>query len=89
MYSLRIPSWTDNDGKFHFGNIRTVDLVDILLAVFKPASDLVLEYYGEDAPKSAFKGTRYDRLVFFDKQKDSFIVMPNSPRNKGLWAKIS
>jgi hypothetical protein len=67
----------------------TVELVDTLRGGVKPSPDLVLEYYGEGAPESVYNATRYDRLVFFDSRGDDFIVVPASPRNKGLWSKIA
>lgn len=86
MYKLTIPEWTDRNGDVHPHREMTVELVDTLLANFPPPEDLVFKYYGIP-PAGALKATEHDRLIFWNKDS-GYIIMPNAPRNKGLWEKI-
>lgn len=83
-YKLRVPEWADNkNGEFHPERNLTVELVDTLLGGFPPPPDLVFKYYGVP-PTSAFKAIEHDRLVFWN-DDIGYIIVPNAPRNQGLW----
>lgn len=86
MHKLSIPEWTDKNGELHPERNLVVKLVDTLLANFPPPPELVFKYYGIP-PTSAFKANKHDRLVFFC-EDSGYIIVPNAPRNNGLWSKI-
>jgi hypothetical protein len=86
MHKLRIPQWEDRNGDVHQERNLVVELVDTLLGGFEPAHDLVFKYYGIP-PKSAFKATEFDRLVFHS-DDTGYIIVPNAPLNSGLWSNL-
>lgn len=86
MHKLRIPESVDNNGDFYPERNLTVKLVDTLLGGEIPDPDLVFRYYGIP-PRSVFKATEVDRLVFWD-EDIGYIIMPDAYINKGLWSKI-
>jgi hypothetical protein len=86
MHKLRIPESVDNNGDFYPERNLTVKLVDTLLGGEIPDPDLVFRYYGIP-PRSAFKATEADRLVFWD-EDIGYIIMPDAYINMGLWSKI-
>lgn len=83
MYKLRIPEWEDLNGDVHPERNEIVELVDTLLGGFEPPHDLIFKYYGIP-PRTAFKATEADRLVFYNHDM-GYVIVPDVPQNKGLW----
>ena len=87
MYNLLIPEWEDTNGEFHAERSLVVDLVDTLYGGLEPSHDLIFKYYGIP-PRSAFRATEADRLVFWN-EDTGYIIVPDVPANKKLWRELS
>lgn len=89
MYRITIPAWTDKKtGEHKAFRSFNAELVEILLANSPQPPELILKYYGENAPASVFKPSANDRLVFYA-DHSGYIIIPNIPPNKGMWHDLS
>lgn len=88
MYRITLPSWTDKKtGKINPSMDFHARLVEVLLANSPQPKDIIYKYYGEMAPSRVFYPQKYDRLVF-ERNKDDYIIIPNTPSNWHLWEQI-
>jgi hypothetical protein len=88
MYEVTIPAWTNQKtGEHHPPRSFEAELVEVLLANSPQPGNIILKYYGYNAPFSAFKPSVNDRLVFHCNEY-GYIIVPNVARNKKLWRRI-
>ena len=89
MFIITIQEWTNRKtGEHKPRRSFYAELVETLLANSPQPPELILKYYGEDAPASAFKPGVHDRLVFHN-HEIGYIIIPNTPRNKSMWHDLS
>ena len=82
---LSLPSWTDNHSMTtHPACEEVCEFVDTIMANVVPDPNLVDIYYGESAPRSAYRATMFDRMILL-RDDGSYVVMPNTYHNKRLW----
>lgn len=88
MYRVSINAWINvRTGEFKPRRSYNAELVETLLANSPQPPELILKYYGDEAPASVFKPAKYDRLVFLA-EDHGYIIIPNVPFNKPMWAKL-
>lgn len=81
---LTVPVWTDRLGHQRGGCTYDVELVATIPAEVEPVAESIYRWYGTAAPDGAFRPAKFDRLVF-QRAPDDYIVVPDAPRNRGLW----
>ncbi len=88
MYEVTTPEWTNQrTGEHHPLRSFNAELVEVLLANSPQPANIILKYYGYNAPASAFKPSVNDRLVFHN-YEHNYVIIPNVARNKRIWKKI-